>query len=201
MKKQKDLKVDSPEWVVAWKRILEDGFIMRCIIEQDLDSLRFWMESFLACGDIIYRIRFERHSGVTIAPPKVYAGVYGCSVETLLSNLGHFWIAEGAHNYLTIRELKVAVPHCGFVRPLGSGSVFLLETNHPLLMADYGAVHEWAYQAKRGRTKAGNSSGMVLEDERMLWQTFERRFEAFLYRQKLALLKSTVGKVVSATHG
>ncbi|MDP1690188.1 MAG: hypothetical protein Q8L52_03235 [bacterium] len=74
MRKQKDLKIGSPQWIAAWKRILEDGFVMHCIIEQGLDSMRFWMESFLACGDIIYRIRFERHLGQTIALPKVYLG-------------------------------------------------------------------------------------------------------------------------------
>lgn len=199
MRKQKDAKIGSPQWVAAWKRMFEDGFVMRCIIEQDLDSLLFWMESFLACGDIIYRIRFERHLGQTIVPPKVYLEVYGCVVETLLSDLEHFWIAEGMHNYLTIRELKLAVPHRGFIRPLDSESVFLLETNHPLLMEDYGAVCEWVYQARKGRVKADNNNGMVEDDERMLWQTFGQRFKAFLYQQKLALLKSTIGKVVSTT--
>lgn len=67
-------------------------------------------------------------------------------------------------------------------------------------MSDYGAIREWAYQAKRGRVKADNNNGVVEDDERMLWQTFEQRFRTFLYRQKLALLKSTVGVVVSAPH-
>lgn len=126
---------------------------------------------------IPYQIRLERFSGNTIAPPKVYTRICGVPVETLLADLEHFWIGTRAHNYLTIRKLLLAVPHRGFIRPFGSSSVFLLPTNHPNLMSNYGAICEWMRHEWK---------------KEMVLQTFERCFKTFL-------LGNTVGKVVSTT--
>jgi len=211
MKKQKDLKVDSPQWVAAWKKILASDFIMRCMLETSLHEIRFWMEAFLMNdAQEIYQIRIERFLGETIKLPKVTVRLYNISLETLLHDLEHFWFDEGMSNYLIIPRLALAVPHRGFIRQYGSSGVVLLKTNHQVLMANYGAVREWLYQAKRGFVKSSNTlarekvDGVVItydQSERNLWQVFEGRFKTFLYRQQLSVINETLGETVEAIHG
>jgi len=210
-KKRKDLKVGSPEWISAWKRTLCEGFIMRCMLEPSIHYMRFWMKSFLMDdSNCIYQIRFERFLGDTIAAPRATSTKYDAPLEAFLNDLENFWVGETMHNYLTIQKLSLVVPHRGFIRPLGNSNVVLLPTNHPVLMANYGAVREWAYQAKRGLVKSDNTlAEEALDDkvitydqhERVLWQVFERRFKTFLYQQELSVIRDTVGEVVSAEHG
>ncbi len=197
--KQKDLKVASPQWVAAWKKNLADDFAMRCMLEPNPNYLRFWMELFLMDGaNGIYQIRFERFLGDTIAPPRVLATKYDGPLEAFLDDLENFWTGQG--NYLVIDSLALAIPHRAFIRPLGSDKVVLLPTNHPVLMANYGAVREWAYQARRGRVRIsdGTSEVRYSNTEEVVWQMFERRFRMFLYRQQLSIIRDTVGEVVPA---
>ncbi len=200
--KLKDRKVGSPEWFTAWQRILENDFIMRCMLETSLHELRFWMEIFLMSeSGVIYQIRMERFLGETIKLPRVTLRGFDVSLENLIRDLQHFWFDDRMSNYLTIPKLELAVPHRGFIRQYGSADVVLLSTNNALLMDGYGAVREWLYQAKRGRVKSDTDSGVSTENEKILWKLLEQRFRAFLYRQKVSLIKETLGVAVEAIHG
>lgn len=204
--KRKDLKVNSPQWIAAWKVILSEGFIMRCLLEPSNHTIRFWMEAFLkddATG--ICQIRFERFFGDTIAAPRALAATYDAPLQAFLDDLDNFAIGNGA--CLVNTELALPVPHRAFISPFGSTEVFLLPTNHPVLMASYGAVREWAYHAKRGLVKSDNTlaeeklEGKVItydSHQRKLWDVFERRFNIFLYRQQRSLINNTVGEVAQA---
>lgn len=202
-KKRKDLKVASPEWIAAWKKILTDGLAVRCLIEPSANQIRFWMQSFLIHEDDIYEIRFERFLGDTVQLPKAFARKYGATLQAFLDDLERFWTGDGRS--LTVNNLALAVPHRGFIRPFGSTDVVLLPTNHPALMTNYGAVHEWAYQAKRGYVKSNNTlaeeelGGKTITydpSQRMLWAVFERRFKTFLYQQELSVIRNTIGEIV-----
>ena len=198
--KSKDLKVGSPQWTAVWERTLANSFVMRCIIEESLNYFRFWVELFLINDNNIYRVRFERFLGCTTEPPKVFVEKYDAPLAAFLADLEHFWIDTGMHNYLTIQELMIPLPHRGFFRPLGITSFLLLPQNHPLLMANYGAVHEWMCQAKRGFIRTNDGAAKDWKEEQVLWRVVEQRFKAFLYQQELSLLKSTIGEVASATY-
>lgn len=198
MRKQKDLKIGSPQWVLAWERLLVDGLVIRCMIEESLDFLHFGMEIYLIVGDDIYRMRFERFLGQTIKLPHQFIEKYNGPLQAFLSDLGAFWEIGKIpdDNCLERRKFMVAKPYRGVVRPLGTTNFFLMPPNHPLFMTGYGAVHEWASQAKRGFVSI-KEAGSGLPSKPMLWGLFEQRFKSFLYQQQLSLLQNTVGRVAS----
>lgn len=188
MRKQKDLKIDSLQWIAAQRKILSESFIMRCMLEPSHNNLRCWTELFLIndTGDI-YQIRFERFLGDTPAPSKISARKYDAPLQAFFDDLENAWVGGGIHAHLVIPKLAFAVPHRGFIRPFGSTTIVLLQTNHPVLMENYGAIHEWMYQARRGRISDHNES---------VWQILEPRFKKFLYQQQLKLIRDTIGEVL-----
>lgn len=198
--KSKDLKIGSPQWVVAWRNILTNELAIRCIIEESLDYLHFAMEIYLMTDDDeIYRARFERFCGQTIKLPRESVEKYDGPLEAFLSDIGTFWETRNIPDThaLERRKFMVAKSYRGVVRPLGTTNFLLMPSNHPLFMASYGAIHEWMYQAKRGRLNVGMEAVNGFYVEEMLWKAIEPRFKAFLYQQQASLLENTVGKVAS----
>lgn len=196
--KSKDTKIGSPQWVLAWERLLVDGLVIRCMIEESLDFLNFGMEIYLIVDDNIYRMRFERFLGQTIKLPRQSVEKYDGPLEAFLSDLGTFWETRNIPDTYTLerRKFMVAKPYRGVVRPLGTTNFLLMPANHPLFMANYGAVHEWLYHAKRGFVSI-KEEGSDLPSKPMFWELFEQRFKSFLYQQQLSLLQNMVGRVAS----
>lgn len=194
------LKINSPEWIAAWKKILTNELAIRCMIEESLDFLHFAMEVYFMDLDEIYRARFERFWGQTIKLPRESIERYDGPLGAFLSDLGAFWETCNIPDMhaLERRKFMVAKSYRGVIRPLGTTNFLLMPPNHSLFMAGYGAICEWTYRAKRGRIGARNKDEITpSEEDGKAWSILNHRFKAFLYQQQTAVLGSTVGKVAS----
>ncbi|MDO8566546.1 MAG: hypothetical protein Q7R58_00135 [bacterium] len=178
----------TPEWVSAWKRLLSNQVVVRCLLEEALDYSQFRMELYLLSEGRIYRATFDRYWGSTIKRPATFIENYKGPLEAFLDDLGAWW-----GNFLRVNPperltFMVAEPYRGVIRPLGTENLLIVPPNHPLFMAGYGAVAE---RISLIRVAGIDADRCPVE----IWLDIERRFRAFLYQQQVSLFRNTVGEV------
>ena len=189
--KSKEMKIGSPEWKQAWKRMLAESIVVRSVLDQSHHSLEFLTEIFVLHEGNLSIMRIERSSAIshTVAKrPSEFCEHYAAPVEALLDNLGQCWEQSSVLSCIPTKEVMVALPTRGFIRPLGITEFLIESAYHPVFMAFYGTVRAWFHDHGK-KYFTDPSLGIMLT----------HRFDAFLYQQELSMLQNTLGQVALRT--